>query len=278
MSRMLLDLTAYFEDTRGNRLEDHQITKVNDTGERRIYLRGSHAIARQVEWMLDAKGYRPSRLELRPEDGSKWTHRYSVSRPLTTSARDFFVLMSEVVTLEVPQAILDIAIALDWYKKPDPELDSMSWENTWAGKMVRAGKYVGGAGADQALGGALADVARRHPLLAGADVIVPAPGHDTRRQSFSQRVAEVVAAECGKVTCAPACRAEVRSESKGADSAFDLEGEFSFAVHELQGRVALVIDDVYKSGSTMTALARAAKRAHARAVFGLVGARTLRSK
>ena len=54
-----------------------------------------------------------------------------------------------------------------------------------------------------------------------------------------------------------------------------LEGEFRFGA-EVVGRVLLVVDDVYRSGDTMAAIASAAKTAGAAAVFGLVGAKTLR--
>jgi predicted amidophosphoribosyltransferase len=143
--------------------------------------------------------------------------------------------------------------------------------------MVYRAKYTG-APTEGDLGRALARVVARHPLYAGADLLVAVPGHKTGAVSYSQRLAAVVAAERGLMTCAPTCRHEHRPESKAGEVYFDVEGEFSFHEHEVRGRVLLVVDDVYRSGRTMSAIAGAAKKAGARAVVGLVGARTMRAR
>jgi hypothetical protein len=66
----------------------------------------------------------PGARQIKLEDGQEreWSHRIHVDGPLPESATKTLDLLKEVLTL-VRRPHLDVAIALDLYKKPDPELD-----------------------------------------------------------------------------------------------------------------------------------------------------------
>jgi predicted amidophosphoribosyltransferase len=69
-------------------------------------------------------------------------------------------------------------------------------------------------------------------------------------------------------------RPEAKSLSRGASAAL-LEDQF-IVPPEIRGRSALIVDDVFRSGGSMMAVARAAHEAGAREIFGICPARTMR--
>lgn len=263
-------------DSRGNRLTDSAIHKVEQTGERRIYLRCCETIAAQIESVIGST--RCSRLEMPAHLKGRFTHRLHVDGPIPPAVREFLELLQEVLTLEV-RGPLECAIALDFYKDPTSDPDPMRWANTTAGRMVNAGKYSGDVTARNQLIDALADVVRRHPLYRRADMIATVPGHRADVVSFGERIANGVAARVSKPVVLTASAHAMRPAAKQADEQGwpppDLSDEFTLGP-EVHGRVLLIVDDVYKSGRTMRAVAKAARDAGAVAVVGLVGARTLR--
>jgi hypothetical protein len=265
----------YDEDTRGNRLVRSQIRKTEDGRERRIYLCCCDTVARQVEQVLQPGGF--TRLEMPDNLKRTYSHRYGVAGQLAGPVRGFLELLEEVLVLEV-SASLECAIALDFYKDPDPDLDPRQWPNTAAGQLVNAGKYWGNESARQKLVEALADVIDRHPIYARADVILTVPGHRARTTSFGERVAKGVADTVNiPLLRTGAVNAERTSAKEADDQGWprDLSGEFIVGP-EVHGKVVIVIDDVFHTGITMSAVAKAARDAGAVAVLGLVGARTLR--
>ena len=153
-------------------------------------------------------------------------------------------------------------------------------EDTPAGSLVHMAKYYGYPEALDALGSALAKVINGHALLKTADVIVSVPGHDTSRVSFGEHVAAAVAKKTGKpliaATAAHTSRPAAKEREK-VEGGIDLEDEFTLP-DDVDSRGVIIIDDVYRSGQTMEAVAKAAKEAGAERVYGLVGARTMRSK
>jgi predicted amidophosphoribosyltransferase len=181
-----------------------------------------------------------------------------------------------------PQAV-DLALALDWYKDPVQGTDPRSWPNTQAGELVSSGKYRyrQQAGPQEAAGRALAamlcDAIYRHAVLGCATVILNVPGHDSTRLSFGSRLAATVARDTGKPMSRVMTRSAYRPESKfgGTELARMLEDEFSVS-EQVRSQSVLIVDDVIRSGTSMAAVAKAARASGARQVLAICAARTIR--
>jgi len=271
---VLIDFNSYFSDSRANRLEDHRVRKVKNSTRERLYLRGPTEVATQVRWMLERLERNPKELALRDEDGSDWTHRLEFDGPLPDAVARTLAVLQSVLTL-VDKEPLHVATALDFYTVPVDDIDPLEWPQTEVGSLIYRGKYRGNQDALAALSARLADVVTRHELYQATDSILTVPGHDTLRQSFGEQLAYDVATRIGvpivKTDCSQAQRPEAKSglETTELESLFSVDGS-------VRDRVVLIVDDVYRSGSTMSAVARAAECAGARGRLGLVGARTLK--
>jgi hypothetical protein len=270
----ILRMSPFLLDSRGNRLHRYEVRQLRGTEERRIYLFGPAAVATQVEWVLQNQGCRS--LELEDQQRREWTHRYRVDGPVSSDVRGMLDLLKEVLTLEAPTPI-NTALALDFYKDPDSNEDPMQWANTRAGNLVNLGKYQGSVRANKQLTGLLVDVIDRHPIFRAADLVISVPGSNSAVVGFGQQLATAVARDAGKTLVPARARSAVRPAAKNRDQGqiMDLTEEFIVGP-EANGRVAIVVDDVYRSGGTMRAVALAARRAGAVGVLGLVGARTMR--
>jgi adenine/guanine phosphoribosyltransferase-like PRPP-binding protein len=270
-----IQLPPFYRDSRGNRLEEVRVRAVQDSDDVRLYLCGPEEVAVQLEWVLQSSGTR--RVALEDDQKAHWTHRIHVYGGLTEDAKRVILLLKRVLTLTAKPG-LDAAIALDFYKDTSSHEDPNKWKDTGAGAMVNFAKYYGHPDAFDDLADALARVILEHPLYAGAELIVAPPGHKTQRKSFGEQLAEAVAKRVGKPVIRPATASAERPAAKEREqgaAAQNLEGEFSFG-GEVAGRAPIIVDDVCRSGGTMTAIARAARSAGAVNVLGLVGAQTLR--
>lgn len=263
-------------DSRGNRLQRYEIRRVPGTNERRVYLLGPAAVAIQVEWALQNQNCQ--RLDILDDQQQEWTYRYRIDGPVSSDVRTMLDLLEDIVTLESPKYV-DTALALDFYKDPDSHEDPMQWANTRAGNLVNLGKYRGSVRAHKQLTGLLIDVIDRHPIYRAADLVISVPGSNSAVVGFGQRLASTVARDSGKTLVITRARSAVRPAAKNRDEGqtMDLTDEFIVGP-EANGRVAIVVDDVYRSGDTMGAVALAARRAGTVGVLGLVGARTMRGR
>lgn len=125
-------------------------------------------------------------------------------------------------------------------------------------------------------------------LLADVDVVVPVPLHRTRlmRRRFNQSadLARRVAAGA-KLPYRPLALARVKATRPqvglgGAARRRNLQGAFAVnerGKREIEGRRVLLVDDVYTTGTTVSAAARALKRAGAREVEVLTFSRVAQS-
>lgn len=124
-------------------------------------------------------------------------------------------------------------------------------------------------------------------LIAEADVIVPVPLHWTRlaqrRFNQAQWLAAAVARASDKPLASALLVRKKRARSQGGLSArqraLNVRGAFvvpSRREARLAGRAVLLIDDVFTTGATIEACARALKRAGARTVMALTLARVVR--
>jgi hypothetical protein len=115
---VIIDFSAYWSDSRANRLEDHRVVGVKNSTRERLYLRGPEEIAKQVLWMLDRLGRDPRKLRLREQDGSDWTHRFEFDGPFPEEIAKTLALQKSALTL-VAREPLHVGMALDFYSVPE---------------------------------------------------------------------------------------------------------------------------------------------------------------
>lgn len=120
-------------------------------------------------------------------------------------------------------------------------------------------------------------------LIERADIIAPAPMHWTRLaiRSFNQAawLAQALAQSTGKPWRPEALRRVKRRKSQAGLSASERRRNVAGAIKagtKLSGLNVLVVDDVFTTGATLEACARALKRAGAAEVHGLTLARVVR--
>lgn len=265
-------------DSRANRLESWRTTNDGGTGHF-LWLRTADAIVAQL--LRLTPGYSPHQLPSKPL--LTWTHVFWSPGVLRSDVAELLAVLSTTLTLSCP-VTLDFVLALDWYKQPVDGVAATSWPNTEAGELVYLGKYRyktdGDRQADvgRLLMQKMSAVIRGHPLLRRADVVLDVPGHDTERVSFGSRMAATVARDFEMPKIRVKARDKFRAEAKSLDLSQRMEvlaGQFSVA-NDLQGKTALIVDDVFHSGASMSEAARAARDAGANRVLGICAVRTRR--
>lgn len=265
-------------DRRANRLECWTTTHDSGPGHF-LWLRTADTVVAQLRTL--APDYSPRQLPQNPR--AIWSHVFWSPGALRLDVAELLAVLSITLTLSCPAA-LDLVLALDWYKEPVEGIVSTSWPNTETGELVHLGKHRYKTNGDrQAEIGRLlmrkvSAVIQGHPLLRKADVVLDVPGHDAERVSFGSRMAATVARDLVVPKVRVKARDKFRAEAKSVDPAQRagiLAGQFSIA-HDLQGRTALIVDDVFQSGVSMGETARAARAAGANRVLGICAVRTLR--
>lgn len=148
-------------------------------------------------------------------------------------------------------------------------------------EAVHRFKYAGKRAISRPLAGLMAAVVQKEPLYQEAGLIIPVPltPEKTRRRGFNQ--AELLAREVGeqlKIPVKPAWivkTVETTPQAGLSRSArkTNLENAFIFAGNSsIGGKGVLLVDDVFTTGSTMSAAATVVRAAGAGRVFGLCAA------
>lgn len=121
------------------------------------------------------------------------------------------------------------------------------------------------------------------PALARADFIAPAPMHWTRLavRSFNQAawLAQALARACGKPWKPGALTRVKRRKSQAGLSASERRRNVGGAIRaswRYEGKMILVVDDVFTTGATLEACARALRKAGAAEVHAVTLARVVR--
>jgi hypothetical protein len=271
---------AFIPDRRGNRLERYSFEVAADRRRHRLLLRASSEIADQFRNIAPAS---PS-YELTGGGGLTspgWTHCLEAPGMPHEKARELTEVLSEVITLpRVP--FVEFTIARDWYKVPADGVAPEDWHNTADGQRVSVGKYwikspAAMAEAGRSLVRRLLGVIERHPVMASADVVVATPGHDRTYLSFGEQIAASLSKALGLPLIKVATSREFRPPAKnlagtGNDAAW---GEFVI-LEDLTGATAVLVDDVFRTGTTMSAVGSAVTAAGAARACGLVAVRTMR--
>ncbi|WP_261675280.1 phosphoribosyltransferase [Streptomyces lusitanus] len=274
---MAFRLTAFESNGRADRLEKYQfLTRADiDTPEKWIDLCGSQAIARQF---LSAYPTQCVEVEVPQEEAASWSHRLYFAQGLPAGVATFAQLMTKILTL-VTHPPLDFALVLDWYKIPDPDIDPYYWHNTEAGELNRRSKYFNGSPGIQAaardkLVDQLSHVISEHPLYRDAAYLVTVPGSAADGKSHAEQLAQKIAHSTGKRIIQTQSLKGPRPPAKEQQTLLSPD---DFALpHSVTGDV-VIVDDVYRSGGTMRAVAGAAKRSGATRALGLAIVRTMRN-
>jgi hypothetical protein len=216
--------------------------------------------------------------------GPTWTHALESPSPAPSEpVRVLLGLLTEVVCLPSPPNV-DLALALDWYKKPEEGVNPYEWDNTPTAQLISSGKYWYKNDDDMQsrVGLQLVDLMcgaiERHGILSQATVVLDIPGHDSSRVSFGSRMAATIARRRAIAMIKVAAKSEFRPEAKDLEESERLnflDDQFSVP-HRLDGQRALIADDVFRSGTSMRAVASAARAVGAAKVYGLCGVRTMR--
>ncbi len=265
-------------DSRGGRLECWTTTPV-DMGHV-LWLRGPTEVVDQVTAL--APEYRL--LDAHVTTGPTWTHALKSSNPgVQGPVRLLLDLLTKVVSLPSPTDV-EFALALDWYKSPEEGVNPYDWPNTATAQLVNSGKYRYKNNNDMQsqVGLQLVDLMcgaiERHGVLSQATIVLDIPGHDTTRVSFGSRVVATISQRrripMVKVAARSAFRPEAKRLAENERSNF-LNGQFSVS-QRLDGQRVLIADDVFRSGTSMGAVASAAREAGAWKIYGLCGVRTMR--
>ncbi|MEY9927987.1 hypothetical protein ABH926_002621 [Catenulispora sp. GP43] len=272
-------IPAYFPDSRANKLLDYQVWEVtgNATPDNWLYLKGSNEVARQFEVLNGNSCYSIKDRQMR---SGNWSHGYHFPQGMNFKNNRMANLLKEVLTMTlVRNASIDCAIAFDWYKIP-PEAGTQSekWDNTETGELVHRGKYYKGVSrAKEMARAALSEkyllFVQRHPLYAQCETIITVPGHNADGASFGETMAQEVADLADKELVLTKSLHGPRPQAKSGSESPSAE-QFHIPI-SLAGDV-IILDDVYKSGGTMNAVAEAAKRAGASRVFGVAAVRTMK--
>lgn len=269
----------FIADRRGNRLERYSFEVAADGRSHRLLLRASPEIVSQfLSIAPGGPAYRLLSGSVLPS--SRWTHCLESAGTPDARARDLAELLGEVITLPRLSSI-DFAIAMNWYKVPADGGDPHDWRNTPDGERVHVGKYWTAspeamAQAGRSLATRLLRVVHRHPALSSTDAVVAVPGHDRTYLSFGERIGASVANALG-LSLIKVTTSEFRPPAKdlpgpGREAA---RGEFLVEA-DLTGASAMIVDDVFRTGGTMSTVGSAALKAGAARASGLVAVRTMR--
>jgi hypothetical protein len=236
-----------------------------------IYLDAHPLAVDHLQLVLEAR-------RIRLPVGHEWRQALVVIGPLPAWANDMLELLSEVVITQAGNAV-NVALALDWYQRRTPADDG--WLYTASGELVHNAKYEAWRftppeleAIERELAGIMASVMHKHVLYRGAAAILTTPSSILRNTSSAERTAAYLAEVAGLPLVRTTGNTPIRPQRKsGAD--FDLANEFSVAPTHVRGETVVIVDDLYKQGGTMQGVALAARRAGARLVLGLAGARTM---
>lgn len=274
-----ISYTPFRRDSRGNRLERWEFASAGSG--HILHVRGPFEVVEQV--LAVAPDYRSKAYPA--SAATEWTHELSSPDPtVKREVRQLLELLGGVVSLPSLQPI-KFAIALDWYKTPVDGVNSNNWPNTEIGDLVSRGKYLYKTQEEQKgivgrnVAGRICYAISRHAALNSAEVILNVPGHDRNVVSFGPRLAATVAKYKRMPSLRVAAKSEFRPEAKSLspmERAMFFRDEF-IVPPEIRGRSALIVDDVFRSGGSMVAVAKAAHEAGAREIFGICATRTMRS-
>ena len=184
--------------------------------------------------------------------------------------------MAQEGFIEIPNdcGVLAATLAAGAYSdEADPDAGRRHRRWTAVGALLNAAKYhPGSLTADDALAELsrrMINIAQSHVACARVTTVVAAPGSDPTGPSFSERLAEDVALGLGLPVIGVRSRLGRRRSAKERPA--KRAGDYDID-DDLRGQRVLVVDDVFATGTTLSAVAQAALEAGAERCVGLVAA------
>lgn len=231
-----------------------------------------------VDQILACSGSIAQQVKVPEELEARVSHSLYFEDGLPAQPRELVYLLKEVVSIPAPVGV-DFAIALDWYKQVEDGVDPREWADTAMGQCIHYTKYATqptwstSRAKRRELIRALVGFVQRHPLYADAIAVSAPPGSAADGQSFAELLAQDVAAAVGKPYVSQTASGPRPQQKEGVHQDFSVA--FTMSAN-LTGPV-IVMDDVYRTGSSMSGAALAARRAGATSVLALTAVRTLRN-
>jgi len=196
--------------------------------------------------------------------------------PDTEALDELLRLMTRLVSVKDDA---DVSHCVDLYRVPEESAASPEeWPYTDIGQAVYRAKYRGDYQSSMSVADMMAQVIRRHPALASADVLCavpPASDLGNRTDAADQWVRSL--SDRLDVPAAALRRTRTVRPQKGIEDAAERhrnqEGSMA-ADPELGERRVLVVDDLYTSGDTAREAVRALRAEGASQVFVLCAVKT----
>jgi pyrimidine operon attenuation protein/uracil phosphoribosyltransferase len=237
-----------------------------------IYLDAHRLATEHVRLVLDGT-------RVRMPNGHEWPEAVLLNTGLDGRGDDLLQVMREVVIMQPPEGVT-VALALDWYQERTPGDDD--WTYTTRGQLVHDAKYDDNLNPpeveaiERTIASVMASVMERHTVYGDTGAIVTTPSSILRNKGSAERTAEYLAETTGLRLVRTTGHTPVRPQRKSGTD-FDLTNEFIVDPTHVRGQAVVIVDDLYRNGETMRGVALAARRAGARVVLGLAGARTMRN-
>lgn len=270
-------LPAYLGDHRGGKIETAYKRVLPDGSVSEKYV-DLCCPQEAVDQIMDCFASTASRVPV-PEDlAATVSHSLYFDAGYPPELRELVNLLKEVVSIPRPASV-DVAIALDWYKRVEDGVEPKDWPDTAMGQCIHYTKYaLYPSGSTSRLKRAeliqaLATFIQKHPLYAAAAAVSAPPGSAADGRSFGELLAQDVARSTGKPFLGQRAAGPRPQQKEGVNQdlsqAFTLDGSASGTV--------IVIDDVFRSGGSVSGAAAAARRGGASSVLALTAVRTMRN-
>lgn len=266
---------VYSGDGRADRIESHTWARVAGEPEnpkRWLYICGPNSAADQIITVGDGRCFaRP----VRDSRSREYSHCFEFPDGRDAAVKDLVDVL-EVVRTIAPRDHIDYAFVLDWYKvPPEPGIESSKWSNTPAGELINRGKYWKDRSRALELVDIMVDLIQRHPLMAESTIVTVPGSTPNEGSSFGEKLASTVRKRAGMPiirTLGPPGGHTPRKSEDGQDRS--LIGTFSMP-EPIRGPV-VVIDDVVRTGDSISAVGLAARQAGASRVYAFAAVKTMK--
>lgn len=199
-----------------------------------------------------------------------------------TTLEHFLKLLHWSVTMS-DDADESHALQVQLLPPSETETDEPEWPHTEMGRMVNQAKSYDLFGGDQAaaekLGAFFVEWIRMHPRYGQAHVVLSPPaGNPNKRYDLPDLIAKQVADSLMMVHVRSRKTRDTAAQ-KGIEEGSQLRANVHGSMlvpADLSGRIALVVDDIYRSGQTVCELVRACREANAETVLALSATKTVK--
>jgi hypothetical protein len=266
---LFFNIPPFLADQRGNKLKKFKVG-ASKRGGQVVLLCGPNEIASQLlAWYAADCSEAP----LSEKGAREWTHAIHFPDGVPAGVSGLLEGLEQWVTLTGREDV-NLGMSVDWFKKADDEGDLVVTEMGRRINYTKYAPYPNGSSSVKArreLHDAMVELIETHPAYAATGIVTSPPGSTGDGNSFGERLGQALASRTGKTFIPTAGPARPPQKEEGERAVRD-----DFVLTERINERVLVIDDVFHTGSTLDATARAARRSGATEVITLTAARTLR--